>query len=243
MLFALGLLLTVVLALAPAMAQDTGTLHVRVAHLAPDAPAVDIYVNGELSPVKKLAFRNASAWIELPAGKYSVAVVPNGKTLQDAVIGPKDYELKADQWLTIAAVGTVAKKNLKAVVISEDYSPIKDGDVRVTVFHGISDGPAVDVYAGKNKVITELAFPGKRGTNDGATTLNVPAGLYNLKVVAFGRSKPVILNLPSLGLNAGTNYLLAAIGTASAPEGILIATDESQASAAAAPTAEATAKP
>ena len=46
---------------------------VRVIHASPDAPAVDVWVNGAVA-IEDLAFGSATDWIALPAGSYDVAV-------------------------------------------------------------------------------------------------------------------------------------------------------------------------
>ncbi|MDQ5809677.1 MAG: DUF4397 domain-containing protein, partial [Actinomycetota bacterium] len=73
-LFVLGLAVLVALALAaPALAQGAGEAQVRVAHLAPDAPNVDVYVNGD--PVlTDVAYTTVSGYLSLPAGTQQVTV-------------------------------------------------------------------------------------------------------------------------------------------------------------------------
>jgi transforming growth factor-beta-induced protein len=202
------------------------TVHIRVAHFSPDTPAVDVYVNGELSAVQGLEFPNVTEWIELPAGTYNLAVSPAGTSLEDAAIGPADFDLPANAWITVAAVGSPANGTLTAAPVIEDYSPIPDGSARVTVFHGIEDAPAVDVLAGGAAVVSQLAFPGALdGSNDGAFTLDVPAGSYDLQVVPAGETSPVVLDLPGTQLDAGMNYFVAAVGTLDAPQVVVQATD------------------
>jgi hypothetical protein len=63
----------------------TGKAKVRVIHLAPDAPAVDVVVlaNGAIAarPVTNLAFPNATAApLELDPGTYTLGIVPTGAT-------------------------------------------------------------------------------------------------------------------------------------------------------------------
>ena len=66
-LMVLGLALMMALALAaPALAQGAGQAQVRVAHLAPDAPNVDVYVNDE--PVlTDVPYTTISDYLSLPA--------------------------------------------------------------------------------------------------------------------------------------------------------------------------------
>ncbi len=67
-----------------ARAQDTtpaaGTeAMIRVVHASPDAPAVDIYVNGSKA-LSNLAFKEVSPWTPLPGGSYDVKVTAAGQT-------------------------------------------------------------------------------------------------------------------------------------------------------------------
>lgn len=199
-------------------------VHIRVAHFSPDTPAVDVYVNGELSAVQGLEFPSITEWIALPAGSYNLAVSPAGTSLDDAAIGPADFDLPAGAWLTIAAVGSLEAGTLAPAILAEDFSPIAEGNTRVTVFHAIEGAPAVDVLSNGTAVVTQLGFPGTLGDNDGAFTIDGPAGAYDIAVNATGTST-AILDLPGTQFDAGINYLVAAVGTADSPQVALAATD------------------
>lgn len=197
---------------------------VRVAHFSPDTPAVDVYVNGQLSDVRGLEFPALTEWFTLPGGVYNIAVAPAGTSLDQAAIGPADLELPGGKWLTVAAVGSLADGTLGPAIIDEDYSPVAANTARVTVFHAIEDAPAVDVRAGGEAVIRVLDFPGRRD-NDGASTIEVPSGVYNLDVVPFGRGAPVVLDLPNTFLQGGAHYFVAAVGTLDEPQAVVAVTD------------------
>ncbi len=212
---------------AEAPAEASGdTVHIRVAHFSPDAPAVDIWVNGEASAIAGLEFPQITDWIELPADSYNLAVVPAGLTIASAIIGPADFDLPGGAWLTIAAVGTFerGKGSLKPIIIAEDFSPIPDGQARVTVLHAIDGAPVVDVRAGAATIIQGLAFPGSLGSNDGVFTLTVPAGSYDLTVRPTDSDFPIILDLAGTALEANMNYFVAAVGTPTNPQVALAAT-------------------
>ncbi|MBI5666932.1 MAG: DUF4397 domain-containing protein [Chloroflexi bacterium] len=227
--FLLGSLLLAVLALviAPALAQDAEptTVHVRVAHFSPDTPAVDVYLNGDLSPITGLEFPTVTDWVELPAGTYNVAVAPAETSLDDAAIGPADVDLPAGAWITVAAVGSLANGTLKPAVLVEDYSDIPAGSARVSVFHAVEGAPAVDVRANGEAIIRSLAFPGSRGDNDGFITVTVPSNAYDFQAVPFGRGEPVLLDLPGAFVQSGVNYLGAIVGTPDEPQVVITATD------------------
>jgi len=69
MLFAFAVVL-------PVGAQSSMAM-VRVIHASPDAPAVDVYVDGN-AVLTNVAFPAISNYLELPAGPHSVAVAPAG---------------------------------------------------------------------------------------------------------------------------------------------------------------------
>lgn len=218
-------MLILLVAVVPTLGQDAAptTAHIRVAHFSPDAPAVDIYVNGQKSAITNLTFPKVTDWVELPAGTIQVAVTLAGET--NPVIGPAQLTLEAGAWLTVAAVGSAASGTLKPAVIVEDYQPIPESSARVTIFHAIEGAPAVDIAAGDTRILRELAYPGSRGNNDGAATLEVPSGSYNLTVLPFGRSQPVLLDLRRTIFVTGVNYLIAAVGTPDEPRVVSVATN------------------
>lgn len=219
-LLLLSLTVLVLLAVMPAMAQDEGGIvFVRVAHLSPDTPAVDIFVNGTPSDIKDLEFKSVTGWIQLPAGNYTFSAVPQGG-IRSGV-----FDLPAGAWITVAAIGSLENNTLKLVAITEDYSLIAEGRTRVTVFHAIEDAPPVDVLSGEFVVAPRLAYPGTIRDNDGAYSFNPRAGTYDIKVVPNGASSPIVIDLPDTELEAGMHYFVAAVGTLAEPDVVLAATD------------------
>jgi len=54
---------------------DNGMAEIRVIHGSPDAPAVDIYVEGSTTPlVEDLAYGDASSYASVDAGTYNVQI-------------------------------------------------------------------------------------------------------------------------------------------------------------------------
>lgn len=211
-LVVLCLLAVLLIGMIPvAGAQSVGLVRVRVAHFSPDTPAVEVYLNGESSGIQVLAFGNVSGWVELPAGTYSVAVAPAGTSAADAAIGPASLTLRGGSWTTIAAIGSLTSGSLRPALIAENYSALDAGDARVTVFHGIEDAPAVDVILPDGtKLVSNLAF-GR------AAELTVPAGTYDLAVVAAGTSGPAVIDLAGTALAGQTYYFVAATNALANP--------------------------
>jgi len=211
-------------------AEPESFVNIRVAHFSPDTPNVDIYVNGEAA-ITDLAFPSVTDFITLPAGSYEIAVAPAGTSIEEAAIGPAMFDLPADAFLTIAAIGSLEAGTLAPAIISGDFSELAEGNARVLVYHGIEDAPAVDVLANGSVLIPGLAFPGTLGDNDGIVELDVPAGTYDLAVVPSGATEPVVIDLTGTTLDAGTYYLVAAVGTLAAPSASVTAIDAATAEA------------
>src|ERR671917_1050177 len=131
-LLVLGLALAMALALAaPALAQ-AGEAQVRVAHLAPDAPNVDVYVDGE--PVlTDVAYTTISGYLPLPAGAQQVTVYAAGDTSSPVIDVP--VEVAAGGAYTIAAVGLVADSSLTAQVYEDDLRAPPAGPANAGVVH------------------------------------------------------------------------------------------------------------
>lgn len=189
--------------------------HVRVAHLSPDTPAVEVFLNGEPSGIQILRFGDVSGWVELPAGTYSVAVAPLGAGISNAAIGPANIDLQPGAWQTVSAIGSLRAGTLGAAIINEDYSRIDAGDARVTVFHAIEDAPAVDVILPDGTaIVSNLPF-------GSGVSITVPSAVYNLRVVPSGATSPAVLTFNDLGLGSETFYFVGAIGTLANPSATL----------------------
>ncbi len=177
---------------------------VRVAHLSPDAPAVDVLVNGQKA-ITGLAFKQVTPYISLPAAKVRVQVVPAG---QDApVVIDAELDLKEGVYYTVAATGFLA--SIRPQVYTDALAGFfpRAGYARVRVVHASPDAPAVDVAVKGGPVLfARLPFP------QASTYLSVPAGTYDLEVRAAGTST-VALALPGVTLESGKMYTVFAVGS------------------------------
>ncbi|MFZ4812991.1 MAG: DUF4397 domain-containing protein [Phototrophicaceae bacterium] len=191
-----------------------GDSHIRVAHVAFDAPAADVYINGELSAFTNIAYPAMSEWLTVPAGTYSVAIAPTGTSIDQAMIGPVDVIVGGGKWYTIAAIGLASRSDLAPLavhVIEEDYSEIPLGESRFTVLHASAGSPPIDLVVNGQTFAATLAYPNSLGNNDGAMTFTVFAGTYDIQVTANGAPSPILIDLSDTNLTAGTHYLIAAI--------------------------------
>ncbi len=219
----LALILVLLVSIVPAAMVGAQSLtHVRIAHLSPDTPAVEVFLNGESSGIQILEFNEISGWVELPAGTYSVAVAPAGAGIDAAAIGPANLTFGPNAWVTVAAIGSLESGSLRAATISEDYSPLTAGESRVTVFHGIEDAPAVDVILPDGTaIVSNLRF-------GSSADVTVPSGVYDLAVVPAGTTSPVVINLGGTNLQSATYYFVAASNRLANPQVALSAVELGQ---------------
>lgn len=211
----LVLCLTLVGAL-PAAAQDYA--FVRVAHVAGDAPAVDVYLNGQLTAVQGLTLGDVTPWIAIPAGSYSVAITVAGAALDTAVASLEGVDLAAGTWATVSAVGTLAEDTLALQPAIEDYAtPIEEGTSRVTVFHAIQGMTGIDLVRNGASMIDTIAYPDAALGNDGAASVELLAETVDFQISAAGRPDAVIVDVPEVALLDSGYVSIFVYGTLEAP--------------------------
>ncbi len=184
---------------------QAGDACLNVIHASPDAPAVDVYVDGTKA-LGDLAFGATSGWVALPAGEHQVQVTAAGAEIETAVIDA-DVTLDEGASYEVAAVGLLAE--IEPQVLQVNLSEIDAEDesmARVRVVHASPDAPAVDVAVkGGDILVEDLAFP------EASDYLSVPATSYDLEVRPTGTTD-VALDLPGVELEAGMVYSVYAIG-------------------------------
>ncbi len=180
---------------------------VRVLHGSPDAPAVDVYVNGDKvgAPLEGLEFGDLSAYVKLPAGSYDLKVC----AAADASVCPivaNGVAIAAGTKYTIAATNVLA--SIEAQVITDSPTPTT-GKTQVRVVHFSADTPTVDVLTqdGAAKVVEALSYP--KATD----YLTLAPGSYDLKVCAAADNGVCPLDPGALALDAGVSYTVFAIGS------------------------------
>lgn len=184
-------------------AEAQSTARVRVVHMSPDGPAVDVLVDGQRA-IADLAFKSATDYAALPAGDRNVKVTPANQN-QTAVIDAT-LPLQAGRDLTVVAVGKVAE--IGALPLSDDNRAPDQGNAKVRFVHASPDAPAVDIAVADGPVL----FPNVAFKN-ASEYAQVPAGTYNLEVRAAG-TQNVALRVPNVALQSGQNVTIFAAGLA-----------------------------
>jgi hypothetical protein len=203
-LFVVSAVLVLSLVLAVGVFAQDNQARVRVIHASPDAPAVDIWVNGEVA-LSNVPFAAISDYLALDGGSYNVQVSPAGAT--EPIVIDADVELTAGTDYSVAAVGTL--DSIEPLVLVDNNSEPAPGKAHVRFVHASPDAPAVDIAVanGGPVLFANIAF------KEIGDYLPVDAGSYDLEARLAG-TDTVALSVPGVSLEAGTVYTIWAMGFA-----------------------------
>ena len=102
-------------------APSAGKAKVRFIHSSPDAPAVNINVNGLGNVFNNIGFKNVGNYTEVPAGTWHVTA---NVTSTGQMVLSRNLTLQAGKVYTICATGLISNQSL-SVIVSEDGSNSK----------------------------------------------------------------------------------------------------------------------
>ena len=193
---------------------------VRVLHASPDAPAVDVLVEGAPA-FRGVAFGEITDYAKLPAGLYDVQVVPAGASSPVVIdlTGPNAVNLFYNRSYTAVALNTL--NEIEPLLLEDDGRPAPIPFARVRFVHASPDAPAVDIAVKNGPVLfRNVAFKGV------GSYIEVPRGTYDLEVRPTG-SSVVALALPGVRLDGGTTLTVFATGLLSGSPtlGVAVAVD------------------
>jgi len=162
--------------------ESMGMASIRVVHLSPDAPNVDIYINETATPITNLAFKAGTAYVDLPADTYSVQIVAAGGDVESPAYEVPALALADGDVITAAAHGYLGGSPNPFVVTgladSPDMNP--SSGFRVQVVHAAAAAAfaLVDVWnvtdpMNPTPLITDFDY-------GAAVTTDLPAGQYDI---------------------------------------------------------------
>jgi Domain of unknown function (DUF4397) len=190
--------------------------NLRVAHLSPDTPNVDVWLDGKVvAALTNVPFKKVSDYLKIPVGKHDIAVYATGTTTNPAISVP-GITLEKKNY-TVGAIGLLkgtGDKALKANVYVDDLS-VNATKARVRVIHASPDAPAVDVGvkagAPADAIVKNISFP-----NATAGYLELAPAVYPLEIRPTGTATVAFsFNTPSL--EAGKVYTVFAVGRLGTP--------------------------
>jgi len=198
--------------------------YLRVAHFAPDAPAVDVYFNGSIA-YKKLIYQSISNWLAVDPGTYSIAVVPNGQSVSSTAFAPVDVSAESGAWKTVAIVGSADSGTLQAAVITEDYSDLLPSTGGFTFFNALEGSAPVNLVRSGAVYFAQIGFPGVDTTS--FSSLVGDAGTFDVSAVDPNAPSTVFAQRTGLALPENAYTFIALIGTKDDPQFFVNVTDES----------------
>jgi hypothetical protein len=174
-----------------------GAAEIRVLHLSPDAPAVDVFLNQAMQPaVSGLAFLDGTGYVSLDPGNYRIDVSANGDSPSESVLTVPTVDLQDKGRYTAVAYGTLA--SIRALALVDDDSNLAASNIRVRAIHTAADVGQVDIWNipanGSPAVLYSDVDFGVAGGY-----LDLPAGAYTIGFDVNNDATPdVVFDLPSL---------------------------------------------
>ena len=198
------------------------TAQLRVVHASPDAPNVDVLVDGQVA-LSNVPYKASSSYVAVPAGSRNLRVRASGTS---TVVIDADAPITAGEAYTVLATGTVA--GIQPLVLEDDLTLPGAGNVRVRLVHAAPAAGNVDIYvtapgadlAAATPTLSGVAFRGF------SPYLEVAAGTYRVRVTPAG-TKTVAIDVNNLTLTAGQVRTAVAVDApgGGAPLGAILLAD------------------
>jgi hypothetical protein len=165
-------------------AQAAGNGYVRLAHLSPDTPAVDVYLKSDSGAVKDQKFNGVaygamSEYLRLPTGTYSVAMRKAGAAASTPPVLTTQVTVGNGAAYTVAGVGRYADLGLR--VLKDDLRLPDAGESKIRIIQASVKAPVLDVGGANGKPIADgvqfATTTDYREVNPGKWTVRVkPSG-------------------------------------------------------------------
>ncbi len=172
---------------------------------------LDVLIDGEpvLTDVQP---GTLSEFVMLEPGDLTLSVSATGQGDEAAIYGPIATTFETGTYTTLALVGLPL--NVQRIV--ETYDALPEGEAGLTVLHSIQDGPAVNIVADDNALVSDLAF-------SESASATVPAGSYEV-AVNVAESGDTLLGPATLELAANTYTFVAAAPNSDGNPQLIVAT-------------------
>jgi hypothetical protein len=189
----------------PASAQDGGRL--RLAHLSPDTPAVDVYVDSvshssDAVMLPSVGYGTVSDYRDVAPGTYTVSMRAAGAAASTPPVLSTIVDVQPGSAHTVAGLGPFAALGLR--VLDDDLTLPPAGQARVRVIASASTAPALDVSLAGMTAATSLPF------GQASTYVLVPAGTTTLQVTPAGGTPAAL----PVDVGAGSVYTVLVLDRA-----------------------------
>ena len=135
---------------------DTSTTElaqVRVVHASADAPTVDVYAKGNMTPLlEDLAYGDTTAYLELPEGSYDLELRAAGADATSAPAFEQTLAVPASGQITVLAAGSFTSdssdNDFRLLPLVEGWGADTADSARVRIVHAAATAPTVDLDVG-----------------------------------------------------------------------------------------------
>ena len=176
--------------------------NVLVTHASPDAPGVDLLVDGSKQNSAALSFPSNTGYLKVESGSRNVKVNVSGTS---TTVINADLALEKDKNYSVFAIDSVSK--ISALVLTDDLTAPASGKAHVRFVHLSPNAPAVDVAVASSGAVVF----GNKAFKEYTAFTPLDAGTYNLDVRVAG-TNTVALVLPAITLESGKIYTVFAKG-------------------------------
>jgi hypothetical protein len=203
--------------------------YVRLAHLSPDTPNVDVYLTSYTRPdwkvvIKGVGYGAVSQYQRVAADRYAVSMRPAGAPASSPPVLSTNVNAQPGKAYTVAGVGPYA--DLGLAVIPDDLTLPASNQTRVRVLQGSARAKTVAISALNGPTVTSgIGFA--KTTSYSA----VPAGKWTLQVSS--KEQTDLKATAAVTLSAGDVYSLVVLDAADG--GLTLATHTDAVSAAVTP--------
>lgn len=209
MLLAASALLLGIPVAAYASSATTGTGWIRLAHLSPNTPAVDVYLysfgnsNAQIV-LHHVAYGTVSPYQAVTAGDYSVAMRASGASATSQPVLSTSVTIKADHAYTVAGMGP--ESGLRLQVLSDDLTT-PPGKSLVRVIQASLKQQTVKVTCGGKTIVPKSSFASV------SSYQAIPAGTWTMAAISGNATASQRITLA-----AGTVHTLVVLDGASGLE-------------------------
>lgn len=180
---------------------------VMITHASPDAPNVDVYLDGKLF-AEDFAYPNSTRYTSLREGPYQLALKPTGT---DDTALAAELDIVAKEYYSVFACDELV--NLSALVLNDDFGEPALEEAMVRFVHLSPNAPAVDITLTDGTVVfPDIEF------KEATSFEPLQFGEYDLQVRVAG-SEDVVLELEDVKLLPHAAYTIWAKGFVGGEEG------------------------
>ena len=182
-----------------------GTARITGIHAIAGGPAVDVVLADGRAVIPGLQYNTPYGTLDVPTGVYELAVVPQGETIESALIPVTAVALDSNTSYTLVAYGTPSLPNI--LVLASSAQPVATSS-GLRLVHGVADGSTVDVYLNDTLVAPALEF------GDSTVVMPIPAGTYDAVLTPAGTPSEDPVASGSFTLEAGVALTVVAVSDA-----------------------------